>query len=188
MPKDAFSVCLACGVSVLCVALITSIAILHRQQERVVVVLEDTRAPPAAAPAPTITLAPSQDAAAVKQPVVRDPTPTYGGTATTPIAIPTRGQATEYQQVGVLYENDTVIPLYGRPTYSGSDYWNYFTKTPNYHDMPLGLEIQNRDCVADAGCKEISSGDAITVTELGGRSFTAKLYNKQGPRYLPGVL
>lgn len=160
-----------CAVSALSAALVTSIIVLHQQQSRVVVVLE--------AKPPVV-----QQAPAVQQPPVAQP----AQEPTTPIAIPTRGQATGYEQVGVLYESDTVIPLYGRPTYPGSSYWNYYTKTPNYHDMPLGLEIQNRDCVADAGCKEISSGDPIKVTELGGRSFTAKLYNKQGPRYLPGVL
>ena len=164
-----FSTCLLCGVSALSAALVTSIIVLHQQQTRVVVVLEAKASPVA------------QQAPMVQQPPVAQP----AQEPTTPIAIPTRGQATGYEQVGVLYEGDTVIPLYGRPTYPGSGYWNYYTKTPNYHDMPLGLELQNRDCVADAGCKEISSGDPIKVTELGGRSFTAKLYNKQGPRYLP---
>jgi hypothetical protein len=173
-----FSTCLMCGVSALSAALVTSIIVLHQQQSRVVVVVE---AKPAQAQA---YVAPLEQPPVARQPPVAQP----AQEPVTPIAIPTRGQATGYEQVGVLYEGDTVIPLYGRPTYPGSGYWNYYTKTPNYHDMPLGLEIQNRDCVADSGCKEISSGDPIKVTELGGRSFTAKVYNKQGPRYLPGVL
>src|SRR5210317_1679642 len=48
----------------------------------------------------------------------------------TRINIPTRGAPPEYQQVGILTDEnnpENIKPLYGRQTYRGSNQWNYFT-------------------------------------------------------------
>jgi len=131
-----------------------------------------------------------QEAASKPDPNLRPPERDVVPSKGVPINIPTRGEVA-YQQIGVLYkpdsESDTVIPLYGRPTYTGSDYWNYYIQSPGYHAMKIGLRL-NRDCMDVTGCKEISSGDTVVIPELGGRAYLVKLYNFSSPKYLPGVI
>ena len=47
-----------------------------------------------------------------------------------PINIRTRGEPSEYQNIGTLTNasmSNDVKPLYGRRTYRGSNEWNYYT-------------------------------------------------------------
>ena len=51
-----------------------------------------------------------------------------------PINIRTRGEPSEYQNIGTLTnvsESNDVKPLYGRRTYRGSNEWNYYTLLNN---------------------------------------------------------
>ena len=92
------------------------------------------------------------------------------------------------QQVGVLASGHEVLPIFGRPTYPGSHRWNYYTATNDA--IPLRLPVQNkkRECDDDNGCDEIFDGDEGVVSTFPDKSFTATIYSKAGPRYLPHVL
>jgi len=103
----------------------------------------------------------------------------------------TRGRYA-YQQVGVLYntnpEGDSkVLPLFGRPTYAGSQKWNYYTNTDGYNPIKLSLQLGNRDCLDQVGCNEINDADTISIPELNG-TFKVRIYQTIAPSYIPNVL
>jgi len=94
----------------------------------------------------------------------------------------------EYQQVGILTSNETdkepiVLPLYGRKLYNRSDRWQYYTATDKNNMIRLPLNYENRDCEDDVGCKELYTGDKLSVDIYQGRSFTATIYRTDSPHY-----
>jgi hypothetical protein len=117
-----------------------------------------------------------------------------------PINIETRGSGGDYQQIGILYKdaiandeqvpgNNTdsnVLPLYGKPTYRGSNRWLYYTSTDKYHPVKIPISVSGHDCTDDRGCDEISNEQSITVPSYNG-TFKAKIYQFDKPRYIPFV-
>ena len=94
----------------------------------------------------------------------------------------------EYQQVGILTSSETdkepiVLPLFGRKLYNRSDRWQYYTATDKNNLMRIPLSYENQDCEDDIGCKEIYSGDKLSVSIYQDRVFTATVYKTQAPRY-----
>ena len=71
---------------------------------------------------------------AVSQPIIkrtkREPE-LRNKVATRRINIRTRG-VENFRQIGTLYNDGTVLPLYGRPTYSSSSKWNYYAVTNDH--------------------------------------------------------
>lgn len=128
------------------------------------------------------------------------PERSYVNTYGVPINIPTRGVSAGYQQVGVLYKNeisddgktignssDTVIlPLFGQPTYPGSNKWNYYTSSDKYHTFKMPVTINGRKCTDDTGCSEIYNGDDISLPAYNG-NFRVEIYDFDKPRYIPYV-
>ena len=86
-----------------------------------------------------------------------------------------------FKQVGTLYSDAVILPLYGRQTYRGSNRWNYYTVTND--DMRIQLPLQ--DCMDQNGCKELFSDDGLFIEEFG-TEFKVKIYNKI-LRYIPFV-
>lgn len=117
-----------------------------------------------------------------------------------PINVETRGSGGDFQQIGILYKdsiadedqvpgNNTdsnVLPLYGKPTYRGSNRWLYYTATDKYHPVKIPISMSGQDCTDDRGCAEISNDENITVPSYNG-TFKAKIYKFDKPRYIPFV-
>ena len=104
------------------------------------------------------------------------------------INFPTRGEAPDIQQMGVLTseESDKVLPLYGRPTYRGSSKWQYYTSTDKFNPLKLPLrDDKKRDCTQEFGCDELSDGDHVDVPVYRNDNFTVTLYGMDSPRYIP---
>jgi len=106
-----------------------------------------------------------------------------------PINVKTRGQDS-YQQVGLLYKindstNRTVLPLYGRRVYLGSNMWNYYTTSDSHSIVKLPLHNNGNNCTSDRGCQEFMNGDTITINALGNGSFKVEIYEYDAPRYIP---
>ena len=128
----------------------------------------------------------------------RDPYYTAPGV---PINIPTRGYMGDYQQVGMLYKegientensvgnnNETnILPLYGKPLYSNSSKWLYYTSSDKFNSIKIPINHNNRDCSDDYGCNEIYDGDIINVPAYNG-NFKVKIYKYDKPRYLPFII
>ena len=99
------------------------------------------------------------------------------------INIHTRGEPPSYKNVGYIsHDNETendinVLSLYGRPTYRGSNKWNYYTM----HD---GVRIPIETCDKSRGCDEKYDGDVVNVEPLGG-NYVVKVYDDDAPRYIP---
>ena len=108
----------------------------------------------------------------------------------------TRGDNGPYQ-LGTLYKESNVnqdgsspgsnndpniLPLYGKPTYRGSNHYNYYTMTANNVKIPISKN--NTDC-RDRGCRNLH-GDIILLPEYNG-NFKVKIYNYDKPRYIPYV-
>ena len=107
-----------------------------------------------------------------------------------PINVATRGRSGPYQQVGTLTKTSEdgsdpkILPLYGKPTYPGSNQWLYYTNTDTYNTIKIPIENQNKNCQKHYGCKEIYDGDNVTVPAYKGE-FKANIYELDTPRYIP---
>jgi len=115
-----------------------------------------------------------------------------------PINVQTRGP-TGYQQIGVLLKEGvsdesspissnkpTILPLYGKPTYQGSNMWSYYTATDKFNQIKLPMTINGRKCNERYGCKEIMDGDIIPIPSYNGL-FKATIYEYDSPKYIPHI-
>lgn len=129
-------------------------------------------------------------------PPERSYTNTYG----IPINIPSRGPFQSYQQIGMLSKDEiadpdkipgnnnesNILPLFGRPTYAGSNRWNYYTTSDKFQSVKLPINIDGRKCTDDLGCDELRDGDMVTIPSYNGR-FRVEIYDFDKPRYIPFV-
>ena len=109
----------------------------------------------------------------------RVPYDQYPNTIKNFINIPTRGYPDNYQLLGLLYrDNDEkIVQLYGRPTYPGSNEYEYYATTEqNGFTNKIPFRIK--------GNREIEDQQHIEIPVLKG-PFKVKLYNYDTPRYYP---
>lgn len=128
------------------------------------------------------------------------PERSYENTYGIPINIPSRGPFQSYQQIGSLSKeniidteklpgnnNETnILPLFGRPTYTGSNRWNYYTSSDKFQSVKLPINIDGRKCTEDLGCNELRDGDMVSIPSYNGK-FKVELYDFDKPRYIPYV-
>lgn len=128
------------------------------------------------------------------------PERSYENTYGIPINIPSRGPFQSYQQIGTLSKeniidteklpgnnNETnILPLFGRPTYTGSNRWNYYTSSDKFQSVKLPINIDGRKCTEDLGCNELRDGDLVSIPSYNGK-FKVELYDFDKPRYIPYV-
>jgi len=106
-----------------------------------------------------------------------------------PINVKTRGE-TRYQAMGTLTHLDdvtnetTIYPLYGKPTYSSSSKFNYFTQNDKYNPIKIPININGRKCTDENGCNELSDNDTIN---LHNKDFKVEMYGLDAPKYIPYV-
>ena len=117
-----------------------------------------------------------------------------------PVNIQTHGTGMNYQQVGILTREHvadpdkmignnsepTILPLFGRPIYFGSNKWSYYTTSDKFQAVKLPINIDNRKCTDDLGCDELRDGDMVTIPSYNGR-FKVEIYDFDKPRYIPFV-
>jgi hypothetical protein len=113
--------------------------------------------------------------------------PPRGGIASIPVNIPTKGLPESFQSIGIIKTSSDVLPLYGRRTAGSSDRWNYYTRTNSYNPVPIPIIYGKKDCMDDIGCSELLSGERIKLDDIHD-SGTVKIYNYDGPKYIPGLL
>ena len=130
-----------------------------------------------------------------------DPHSTVMVTPGVPINIPTRGYAGGAQQIGALYKQEAsdetikigdnnepvILPLFGMPTYNGSNKWMYYTTTDKFNQVKLPITNKNRQCNLDQGCDELYDGDIVTIPAYNG-NFKVNKYQFDKPRYIPHIL
>jgi hypothetical protein len=118
-----------------------------------------------------------------------------------PINIPTRGYSGGVQQVGALYKQDSsdetikignnnepvILPLFGMPTYNGSNKWMYYTATDKFNQIKIPITNKNRECSVEYGCDELYDGDIVTIPAYNG-NFKVSKYQYDKPRYIPHIL
>ena len=105
------------------------------------------------------------------------------------INIPTRGDPPEYQQVGILTDEnnpENIKPLYGRQTYRGSNQWNYFTSLDSHLATKIPIYSGDKDCTEERGCQEINKNDMLNIGDPG-KQYKANIYQTQAPRYIPYI-
>ena len=103
-----------------------------------------------------------------------------------PVNIPTRGYAGEFQQVGILVNNnnDKILPLYGKTTYPGSSKWLYYTSTDKFREVKLPIFKNKKNCTHEFGCDEVYDKDELNVPAYN-EIFKVSLYNLDTPKYIP---
>jgi hypothetical protein len=113
------------------------------------------------------------------------------------VQIPTRGFVGGYQQVGLLYKKDVtnpesnsetnILPLFGRPTYTNSSRWNYYTASDKFHSLKIPMKVKGRDSLDENGCDELFTDDVVNVHPYNGE-FKVTIYGYDTPKYLPQIL
>lgn len=112
---------------------------------------------------------------------------------TVPINIPTRGEASGYQQVGLLIQSDgegnnqVKLPLFGQQIYPRSREWNYYTNSDGYQSVKLGINSQGRNSMDRHGIPELYDGNSVSIDGYDSQ-FNVKLYKLDNPRYIPNVI
>ena len=105
-----------------------------------------------------------------------------------PFNYPTRGPPEEYDMVGFLQDSDDsnkLQQLYGRRTYPNSNSWNYFVKSDQYHQIPIPVTLDGKNCTDETGCKELQNNDNINLLN---KEHTATIYKPEPYYYNPYVL
>ena len=119
-----------------------------------------------------------------------------------PINVQTRAQDS-YQQIGVLYKTDaintsssintpgnntntSVLPLFGRRVYRGSNMWNYYTSTSDHSIVKLPININGYNCTKERGCEELQNGSTVNVDALNG-TYKVEIYEYDSPKYIPYI-
>ena len=105
-----------------------------------------------------------------------------------PINTPTRGMPTQYQQIGILTNNQQDIkPLYCRQTYAGSQHWNYYSSTDSNLSLKIPVYITNNKCTDERGCTELRDADTVNIGN-NNDIYTVTLYSNDDYRYIPYIL
>jgi|TARA_B100001971_G_C18265676_1_gene592049 hypothetical protein len=96
-----------------------------------------------------------------------------------PINIPTQGEPTSFQKVGVLTNNsndpdNARLPLFGRPKYPGSNDYDYYVMDGSRNGNKIAIDSK----------KELDTDDEIAVPSFNG-SYKVSLYSYDQPKYIP---
>ena len=116
----------------------------------------------------------------------RGPSRNYSMGGGLPINIRTRGEPNEYQNIGLLKNNEDpndIRPLYGRRTYRGSNMWNYYSLLNNHIQVQIPI-IRENNCLNNRGCREIYNGEEITLNNI---KYTAEIYPYTDFKYIPYI-
>lgn len=106
-----------------------------------------------------------------------------------PINIQTQGPSPDYQQVGILTRNsgrETILPLFGRPSITNRDKWQYYTTNDKHNAVKLPISINGKSCTSEYGCDNIYNGDNVYV-EGYNDVFNVTIYENNNLRYLPYI-
>ena len=128
------------------------------------------------------------------------PERSYVNTYGIPTNIPTRGISGGFQQVGSLHKTEVsnddtqpgnntksvILPLFGQPTYPGSNKWNYYTTTDKNAMVKMTFKVGNKNSDDRHGVNELMTGDDIQIPEYNGK-FDVKIYQFDQPKYIPVV-
>ena len=80
--------------------------------------------------------------------------------------------------------NNSVLLLYGRRLWNGSDMWNYYVLNESYNQVRLPLTINGKDSMDTYGVKELYDDDTVFLPSQG-KTFTVKIYETDEYRYIP---
>lgn len=79
------------------------------------------------------------------------------------------------QQMGLLVQGDTTLPLYGKEVRGRRDRYHYYTTTPGQQIYPIPVSHDNRDCMDDIGCQELYGNETVSVLGKTG-AYDVKMY------------
>ena len=110
-----------------------------------------------------------------------------------PVNIATRGEPSQFQQVGVLIQEDGTgnnqvkLPLFGQQLYPRSREWRYYTGSDGYQSIKLSLKHDGRDSMDQYGCREFYDGNTVDVDGYDSK-FKVTIYKLDAPKYIPNMI
>ncbi len=110
-----------------------------------------------------------------------------------PVNIATRGEPSQFQQVGVLIQDDGAgnnqvkLPLFGQQLYPRSKEWRYYTGSDGYQSVKLSLNHDGRDSMDQYGCRELYDGNVVDVNGYDSK-FKVTIYKLDAPKYIPNMI
>jgi hypothetical protein len=96
---------------------------------------------------------------------------------------------TTYRQLGMLTplngtSKDNILPLMGRPLFTGRDKWQYYTISNQHNNIKLPISFKGKSALTDYGVDKIFSSDTVYV-EGYNDAFKATVYENDTIKYLP---
>jgi|TARA_B110000858_G_scaffold120765_1_gene137838 hypothetical protein len=104
-----------------------------------------------------------------------------------PVNVATQSVNTQYRQVGILTrvnEDDTILPLMGRPVIANRDKWNYYTMNDKNNMIKLPIIFRNKSCTNQQGCDSLYDGDTVYIQGYKDL-FRVTLYDNNSLEYIP---
>lgn len=128
------------------------------------------------------------------------PERSYVNTYGIPTNIPSRGFSGGYQQIGTLHKTNitdtdslpgnnnksVILPIYGQPTYPGSNKWNYYTTSDKNTMVKMTFKVNGKMSDDRHGVNELMTDDQVQIPEYNG-DFSVKKYQFDQPKYIPLV-
>lgn len=113
-----------------------------------------------------------------------------GGVSGVRVNVPTRSVDTTYRQVGILTrsggggQQETILPLIGRPLFTNRDKWQFYSLSDKNNAIKLPVIINGKSGTGEYGCNNVSTGDMVYV-EGYNDAFRVTAYDSASLRYLP---
>lgn len=89
-----------------------------------------------------------------------------------------RDGSTDFGIVGSVTSADLSIraALYGRPSPTHRNRWQYFARTATGSDVSMGVSSGGRECLENMGCDELYGGEVVEVPELSNDPMTVRIH------------
>ncbi len=92
-----------------------------------------------------------------------------------------------YEQIGFLTklrEDETILPLYGKPYLVSRNKWKYYALSDKYNQIRLPISANGRSGTNDQGIDELNNGDTVYVQGYNA-GFRVTLYERNQFEYIP---
>jgi hypothetical protein len=99
---------------------------------------------------------------------------------------------TSYRQMGILeplnnkHNNESLLPLMGRPVFTNRNKWQYYTINNQYNSLKLPLIVKGKSATNEYGVDELNGGERVRIQGLKD-VYKVTVYDNDTIKYLPFI-
>jgi len=90
-----------------------------------------------------------------------------------------------YRQVGILKQNNQILPLMGRPLITTRNKWQYYSMSDKFNTVRLSVIFHGRNAMNEYGIDQLCNRECVHVEGYDNTHFQVSLYESDTIRYLP---